>query len=123
MASSVVWVSGKDPVTLWVPAIERWSEQLVQAIFDALNARTDEIREWMKQNHVWKNRTYLAEELLGAQVRRDLFVVTLYMYHGWEVYYSKFLELYMQRGRFSVLTPALDYWGSILLDDVRKVLG
>lgn len=121
-SASIQWVSGKDPVSLWVQATARWAEDLVQLVFDIVAARSDEIREWMKNNHIWKNRTTLAEEQLDVAVRRDVTYVVLYMYHGTAVYYSRFLERYMQSGRFSVLRPAMDYWGEILLDDVRKAL-
>jgi hypothetical protein len=124
MASGTLvrWKGGKDPVAVWIPNTQRWANSLVQMVFDVVSARAEEIKQWMKDNHVWKNRTHLAEEQLDTAVRRDGTLVTLYMYHGADVAYSRFLERYMQGGRFSVLRPALDYWGSILLDDVRKKL-
>ncbi len=126
-SATIQWQRGKEPTSVWVPNTQRWSEALAQAVYDVVKAREDEVREWMKNNHVWKNRTHLAEEELDAVVRRELFTVVLYMFQGWLVYYSRFLEGatpsgYMQGGRFSVLRPAMDYWGAILLDDVRRKL-
>lgn len=120
--TGVNWFTGRTPLDLWVHRYEQWTRDLVNLVFDLVAARADEIREWMKENHVWKNRTRLAEERLNTAVRRDVASVTLYMYHGADVPYSRFLERYMQAGRFSVLRPALDYWGAVILADLRKAL-
>lgn len=112
----------RDPVSVWMPNYQIWVDAITQVVENVLLARQDEIEQWMKANHVWKNRTTLAEKQLFAKTVRGGLVVSMVMGHGWDVYYSRFLEKWMQGGRFSVLLPALDYWGSVLLADVQRAL-
>jgi hypothetical protein len=119
----IEWVT--TPTEAWVPGFERWKNQLIRAIEEAMKAREDEITEWMKANHIWKNRTGLAEQGLNTRVFRDGLFVHIVMYYAENTFYSKFLELYMHSGRpdrFSLLGPALDYWSGILWDDIQEIL-
>lgn len=125
MSSGIEWIS--DPVSVWMPRYQAWMNNIILAIDTTLLARQAEIEAWMKANHVWRNRTTLAETNLFAIVVRDALIITMVMGQGSSVYYSRFLERFMQpigagRGRFSVLGPALDYWGPELLNDIRAIL-
>lgn len=120
MNGRLEWVD--DPVKVWMPRYEAWIEAIIAACTQVVQNRRPEIEEWMKQNHVWRNRTRIAEDYLFADVMVDGLYLIVTMGHGALVYYSRFLERYMQGGRFSVLKPALDYWGATLVDDVRKLL-
>lgn len=114
-----------DPVTAWMPGYSKWIGQLIRAVEDALKAREQEIEQWLKDNHIWQNRTGLAEQTLTAKVFRDGLFIFVLMYYGESVFYSRFLELYMHSGppaRFSLLGPALDFWGPIILQDIKRVV-
>lgn len=121
--TGIEWV--RDPVAVWIPGYNQWVQTLMDVAEGVIEMRAIEIEQWMKANHVWKNRTGLAEQSLFTALVRDAFRVTLIMGHGANVHYSRFLERYMHSGRgdrFSVLKPALDYWSPILLEDLRRSL-
>lgn len=120
MTSRVEWMI--DPVAAWMPGYMRWAQDITEVVEDVVAARADEIAAWMQANHVWKNRTGLAEMRLFTALVRDGTRVMLIMGQGADVPYSRFLERFTQGGRFSILRPALDYWAPILLEDVRKAL-
>lgn len=123
--TGIEWI--EDPVSVWMPKYKLYVDQITEAIETTMVARREEITGWMKANHLWQNRTSIAEEGLFTDVMRDGLIIVITMGHGLPAYYSRFLERFMQpvgggRGLYSVLGPALDYWGPILLDDVRKLL-
>jgi len=119
----IEWVV--DPVSAWMPGYSSWTNSIIRAVEEAMKARESEIEQWLKDNHIWMNRTGLAEQGLQTKVFRDGLFIYVLMYFGETTFYSKYLELYMHGGiptRFSVLGPALDYWGPILLEDIKKIL-
>lgn len=129
MASSVIWTT--DPVTAWMPNFRNYVRDITEVVEDVVAARADEIRDWMKQNAIWQDRTGLARRELDTQLIRDGFSVILVMYQGANVFerrangdkwYAPYLEKWMQSGRYGILAPALDHWGVILLDDIRRAL-
>lgn len=119
MASRLEWVV--TPEQGWMPGYQKWASSLIDMVEAAMLARREEIELWLKNNHPWTNRTGIAEEGLFADVIRDGTFIIVVMGHDAITWYSRFLEKYMQGGRFSVLLPALDYWSVILADDVRKM--
>lgn len=119
----IEWVV--DPVTGWMPGYSAWTNQLIRAVEEAMKARESEIEQWLKDNHIWMNRTGLAEASLTTKVFRDGLFIYVLMYYGESIFYSRFLEKFMHSGpptRFSVLGPALDYWGPVLLADVKGLV-
>lgn len=82
--------------------------------------RAPEIEAWMKTNKIWVDRTGNATQTLSAEVEDvSLDMVAIVMAHG--VDYGVYLE-FANQGRFSILSPALDTWGTILMADVRALL-
>lgn len=120
--ATFIWVEGKDPTSVWMPGYQTYITHLFQLVEDVLEKRREEIENWMKENHVWRNRTQLAQDSLFSKVVYDNLRFILIMGHGRNVPYSRFLERYMQQGRFSVLRPALDYWSPVLLEDLRRAM-
>lgn len=119
----IEWVV--SPVEGWLSGYSSWVNLIIRTIEEALKARESEIEQWLKDNHPFQNRTGLAEASLTAKVFRDGLFVHILMYYGVDIHWSWWLEGHMWRGdpwRFSVLTIALDYWGPVLLQDVRKIL-
>lgn len=126
MSSRIEWVV--TPEQAWMENYQRWALGLADRIEAYLNSRREEIENWMKANHPWQNRTFIAEEGLFAQVLRDGAFIILTIGHDAITYYSRFLERFMSPvapgiSKWSVLAPALDYWGPIIVADLRKMLG
>ena len=82
--------------------------------------RAPEIEAWMKQNAVWQDRTGNARQTLNTEVEQvTADMVHIVLAHGVE--YGQYLEL-SHGGRFSVISPALDYWSPIIWQDVQTML-
>jgi hypothetical protein len=112
-----------DPVTAWIPNYIRYTSDLIQAIEQAMKAREDEITQWLKDNAPWQDRTGLTRRLLETNVFRDGLFIYIIMHHG-TLRSAWFLEGRMWKGdpfRFSILAPALDYWGPIIYGDLVKI--
>lgn len=120
MASVVYWET--EPERQWMPGYQRWVDKrlpdIIAGIFDA---RADEITEWMRANAVWKDRTGNARRSLHAEVIREDMIISLVMSYTIPIFYSRYLET-MRNGHFSILSPALDYWSPVLLNDLRSAL-
>jgi hypothetical protein len=74
----------------------------------------------MQQNARWEDRTGDARRLLNTDLEivvGEMYAITLD--HGVE--YGKYLELKHQ-GRFAIIQPALDHWGPIVFDAVRRFM-
>ncbi len=99
--------------TAYIAAIRRGVRAIAQR-------RAPEIEAWMKTNAVWTDRTSNARQGLSAEVEDlSLDMVAIVMAHG--VSYGVYLE-WANQGRFSILSPAVDTWGPILMNDVRALL-
>lgn len=116
---TIEWV--KTPTDAWMPKYIDWTFRIPAAIAQAFEARREEIGAWMKAEAVWRDRTGAARRSLHAEVIQEGVLVMLVMQYTIPIFYSRYLET-MQQGRFSILSPALDYWAPILIEDVRKLL-
>ena len=109
-------------------SLGRWLRSLFKDFDKELQSlarkRAAEITEWMQENAVWEDDTGKARASLVAKVTKaqDMMIEIVMEYDDPEVYYSVYLEM-MQAGRFSILTPALEHWGPIIMDDVRELVG
>lgn len=82
--------------------------------------RAPEIETWMKDNHLWINRTGAAEAGLHTEVEdAALDIVEIILEGG--VDYQIFLEL-ANGGRYAIIAPAVDYWGPVIWRDVMALL-
>lgn len=84
--------------------------------------RAPEIETWMKQNAPWTDRTGNARQALYTFVEQMQEAVVVNLSHGQGIYYGLFLET-RNAGRFSILAPAIDYWGPIIMQDLVALLG
>lgn len=125
----VSWIGGVTPERM----VEQLTHNYITAIHQGLLAiakkRAPEITEWMKANRPWTDRTNQARTTLHVDVEpvSDELVNLLLAHgveHGWylEGLTPQGMET-TQGGKYSILLPALDYWGPILMDDIRKMLG
>jgi hypothetical protein len=91
-----------------------------QGVRDIARRRAPEIEAWMKVNAPWQNVTGLARQSLNVEVEEvSLDMVDIILSHGVE--YGVFLEL-ANAGRFSILAPAMDYFGPLIWQDVQQML-
>lgn len=116
---SVIWV--RDPVSAWVPGYTAWVASLRASVRPIIEGRMEEIDAWMKENAPWKDRTGNARRSLHTELEEMLEGYVLYFLYSIPIFYSVYLE-YDHQGRFSILEPALDHWGPILLNDLRSAL-
>ncbi len=105
-----------------IPMVKELPQDLQAYLYEVLDDTTDEITAWMKQNAPWEDRTKNARNSLRAEVEAAMqHIVRLKMGYGEEITYSQYLES-MQGGRFSILTPTLDYWWPVIVQRVQQAL-
>lgn len=75
------------------------------------------IENWMKANALWTDRTGNARQTLYTQVIPALTEVVLLMGHG--VDYGIHLEL-RNAGKYAIISPAIDHWAPIIMDEIRR---
>jgi hypothetical protein len=97
--------------------------QRVRAEVRALaERRAPQIAQWMKENHLWKNQTGAAEAGLHTEVEQmSLDMIAIILAHGDDVPYAIYLE-FAHAGVYSIISPALDYWGAVIWQDVRALV-
>lgn len=117
--SGVVWdVSLKSVAQKMSQDMQGLSKRVATALAPVLNEAT----VWMKQNAPWQDRTGAARASLRAYADTDSDSVTVvFAYTDPAVYYSVFLEYFMQ-GRYAILGPSLDVFYPKMLDAVRGAL-
>lgn len=85
-------------------------------------ARGAEAEQWMKETAPWTDRTGNARAGLHVEVTQAPAVLAeLTFAHGEDVPYGIWLEIANQ-GRFAIIAPAVDYWGSRLMQDVQRIV-
>jgi len=109
---------------------ERYVAAIRQGISDIAKRRAPEITVWMQTNHPWVNRTGEAESRLNTTVDQvEAEIVELLMAHG--VTYGWYLEgvnpalmrEMANAGRWAILAPAVDVWGPVIMQDIRRLVG
>ncbi len=104
-----------------MPGYEQWVDSLHLMVRPLIEARMDEIAEWMKENANWQDRTGSARRSLHTELEEYLEGYVLTFMYSIPIYYAVYLE-YDHQGKFAILEPAVNYWGPILLDDIRQAL-
>lgn len=94
----------EDGVMAWFDGPE-WDELAQSAFEDA----ADEILGAAQRDAIWADRTGEARAGLTVEVENDNGIIILTLFHTVE--YGLWLEV-IQNGRFSVIMPTLDKYGS-----------
>ncbi len=95
-------------------------EAITQGVYLLAQRRAPEIETWMKQNHVWTDRTGNATQTLNTEAQLlATQAVSIQLAHGVE--YGIFLEL-ANAGHYAIIGPALDHWAPIIWQDVQDLL-
>lgn len=83
----------------------------------------DDAAEYMKSNHPWNNRTYRAEQGLGAMIAgvEDDRII-MYLYHS--VYYGVYLEErnFPIAGRLEIIRPTLQQFSPELMRSLQGIM-
>lgn len=120
MAVRVAFPEGKNQIKLRLKKMQLSSQPVIQAYAED---KAEEMERYMKQNHVWKNRTGNAERGLYGKVTtsRKKYVTTIEIGHGKDIWYSVYLEFYYG-GRFAIIQPTLDLFGPMVMDDMINIM-
>lgn len=113
-------IEWKTPPSVWITGTQDWIRRLYITVHDAWTARLPAIESWMRNNATWTDRTGNARRYLNTAVYPILYDwIVLQIAHG--VPYGTSLET-VSLGKFQILTPTIDHWGPILMDDVIKLM-
>lgn len=117
----IVW--DETPEKMVERLIDRYMARIAKGITEIANRRAPEIAAWMQANHRWQNQTGAAEAGLHTTVEQVTAMMTeITLSHGESVPYGIWLEVAHQ-GVWGVLTPAVDHWGPILMNDIQQLVG
>lgn len=119
MTSGIIWET--SPEAVFPRGVEEWLQSINEAVYQLMLFRAPQIEFWLKMNAPWQDKTGNARQSLYAAVHRTLLEITVIMAYGAAIDYSVYLE-FSNAGRYSILSPALDYWIPILWNDVKALL-
>jgi len=108
---------------VWLSGIQHWVQDIDDAISDALSDRQAEMEYWMRENAPWEDVTGQARASLSTDTQNNVGEWVLLFGYSRRVFedYGHFLE-YDHAGRFSILTPTMDYFFPLILDDLNEIL-
>lgn len=112
------WV--EDPKNVFVRGFLEYKAGLEKQLDAIVQKYAPLIENWMKEQASWTDRTGHARQSLRAEVEYEVNEIYLYLYYE-DIEYDVFLE-YANSGRYSILAPALDYWGPILWREVKALM-
>ena len=112
----------------WIRPPEQAFSELTEAYVAAIHRNVHKmavmhaplIKNWMKANVPWQDRTTNARQTLYTEVNQVVgSMVEIILSHG--MYYGIYLEL-NNAGRYAIIGPALDHWAPILWSEVLRLL-
>lgn len=109
-----VW--NKAPAQAFPGGYDSYAQDVYQTIMALVLIRSAQIEAWMKANAIWIDRTGNARQSLHTDVLALKSHIKIALSHG--MTYGKWLEL-AHGGTYAIITPALDFWGPVLWEDVR----
>lgn len=108
------------PETAFGQLTAAYAQAIRRGVRAIAQRRAPEIEAWMKTNAPWQDRTGNARQTLHTEVEDlALDMVQITLNHGVE--YGQYLEL-SHGGVWSVIAPALDFWGPVVWRDVQAML-
>jgi hypothetical protein len=118
MPSGLRWTV--TPQRAWSDLAANYRRRVERGIHAIALRWAPEISNWMKANAVWTDRTGNARQALYTEVNYVAGQMTeIILEHGVE--YGIWLEI-ANAGRFAIISPALDYFGPRIWQDVRRML-
>lgn len=117
MSSGFVWE--RRPEQVFAEHYDDYARNLYVAIGALADFYSVLIEAWMKDNAKWQDRSGNARQTLHSEVLRLAEEIVIQFDHGVE--YGVFLELAHQ-SRFSVISPAMDHFAPLIVDDLIRLL-
>lgn len=114
----LVWQ--RTPGVAFPALADAYAAAIHRGVVAIAQRRAPEIADWMKENAPWQNITGEARRTLRTEVEELAGGMVKIILAG-GVEYFVFLEL-SNAGRFSIISPALDYWTPRVWADVRALL-
>jgi uncharacterized membrane protein YgcG len=116
---SVRWVVSPSTLT---PAIEDYADTVETALMQLAQDIAIQAQAEMKQDAPWTDRTGNARRGLFAQaVQINVSLIRIYLSHGPDIDYGKWLEL-RHGGRFAIVEPTWQQYISIVEREVKRRL-
>jgi hypothetical protein len=110
------------PEQTWPRLTKRKIDAIIADIVQLMGDLAPEAEAWMKANHPWQNQTGAAEAGLHAErVYTPEQFAGIMLSHGEDVPHAIWLEV-ANRGRFSILAPALDHFAPRIVKGVREIV-
>ena len=110
------------PTEVFPQGYANYTQALFQTGNRVAEARAAEAEQWMKASAPWQDQTGRARAGLHVDVSQSEFILAqLTFAHGEDVEYGVWLEIANQ-GRFAIIAPAIDAWGSRLMQDVQRLM-
>lgn len=112
-----------EPQTAIPAMIDHFEGSLHQWLIALALTYAPQVEAWMKHNASWTDRTGNARQSLQTQVYEspDRSQVVLELRYGNSIFYHVFLEL-NNAGRYAIITPTVDYWTPLIMNDIRGAL-
>ena len=115
--NGVAWQT--DPEEAFTNLFDAYAQAVFNAVFVACQRRAPAMENWMKANAPWTDRTGNARQTLKTEVVPALAEIIIYLRHG--MTYGFWLET-KNAGRYAIISPAIDHWLPIILQDIQAVL-
>ena len=119
VSSGYTWVV--EPGQAFAELAVAYQEALHQAVMQICLKWAPKIENWIKDNAPWTDRTGNARQTLKVEVEDVVNeMVSIVLWHG--MHYGLFLEV-KNAGRYAIVNPAIDEFGTKVWADVRRMVG
>ena len=98
---------------------DAYVRRLYMAVYVLCQRRKPDIENWLKDNAPWTDRTGNARQTLWSGVDGNGQVIVITLSHG--MTYGYWLEV-ANAGRFAIVTPGVDHWGTVLMQDIQRLI-
>lgn len=110
-----------SPVQTFPNGFRIWSIRKRAQIHSTLLGLLPAMHQWIWENAPWEDVTGDARFEFVVEIDRTTLTNTVTFRHGDDIYYGQYLELHNE-ARFSVIDPALDYWGPKIFAIIQALM-
>lgn len=109
-----------SPRKVWLDNFDEYVKAIMEGLQKICELYAPEIEKWMKENASWSDRTSNARQGLYAEVYELVDMMGYGVMFDHKMEYGFWLE-FANQGRFGIIAPALDRFGSQMFKDVKKL--
>lgn len=118
MSDIITW--NVQPDVAWGNLVQAQVDAIEADIVALVDGMTDQVAQWMRDNHRWTNRSGDAEAGLYADIEHVARTsVHLLISHGPAIEYAWILEL---NPRTALLGDTLDVWWPVLYQGILEIM-